>query len=215
MYIPRKLTKTFESFVNLCAAPHSKEFHPASLARDCGVSQPTIKSWAKILEACYLAIFVPPYFENFGKRVIKTPKFYFTDPSLVCLLTRQPAPESVLRGNMGGAVFEGLIITEIWKAFLNRDKRPALFFWRSQGGLEVDGIIQARDKLWPIEIKLTSTPSARHSEFLDLFKEVAGKAASEIGLLVCNTTQQRKLPGNNLALPWRRFPAWVEDLIGS
>jgi predicted AAA+ superfamily ATPase len=75
--------RSFESFVNLCAAHHAKEFHPASLARDCGVSQPTIKSWAKILEACYLAIFVPPYFENFGKRVIKTPKFYFTDPSLI------------------------------------------------------------------------------------------------------------------------------------
>jgi hypothetical protein len=127
MYITRILTLTFESFVNLYAAHHAKEFHPALLARDCGVSQPTIKSWAKILEACYLAIFVPPYFENFGKRVIKTPKFYFTDPSLVCLFTRQPAPESVLRGNMGGSVFEGLIMTEIWKAFLNRGKNPRSF----------------------------------------------------------------------------------------
>lgn len=116
---------------------------------------------------------------------------------------------------MGGAVFEGLIMTEIWKAFLNLGKKPAVFFWRSQGGLEVDAISQAGNRLWPIEIKLTSTPSSRHSERLNLFKEVAGKAASDTGLLVCNTAQQRSLPGNNLALPWRKFPAWIEDRIGS
>jgi hypothetical protein len=64
-------------------------------------------------------------------RALGSPKFYLTDPSLVCFLTRQPAPGSVLRGNMGGAIFEGLIVTEAWKTFLNRGKEPALFFWRS------------------------------------------------------------------------------------
>jgi predicted AAA+ superfamily ATPase len=206
--------RAFEIFINLCAANHSHEFHPADLARECGVSQPTIKSWAKILEASYLAIMVPPFFKNFGKRIIKTPKFYLTDPSLVCFLTRQPAPESVLRGNMGGAIFEGLIVSEAWKTFLNFGRKPALFFWRSQGGLEVDMIIQVRSKLWPIEAKLTSTPSAHHTQHLELFKEMAGNEASGKGLVVCNVEERKNLPGSNVALPWFAFPDWLSEHIG-
>jgi predicted AAA+ superfamily ATPase len=205
--------RAFEIFVNLCAAFHSHEFHPAQLARDCGATQPTIKAWSRILEASYLAMMLPPFFKNYGKRIIKTSKFYMTDPSLVCFLTRQPAAESVLRGNMGGAVFEGLIVCEAWKAFLNRGKKPSLFFWRSQSGLEVDMIIQARGKLWPVEIKLTSTPSLHHTQPLDLFKSMAGKEASGTGLLVCRTDRPINLPGNNTALPWVDFPDWVADLI--
>jgi predicted AAA+ superfamily ATPase len=205
--------RAFELFINLCAAFHSHEFHPAQLARDCGATQPTIKVWSRILEASYLAVMLPPFFKNYGKRIIKTAKFYMTDPSLVCFLTRQPAAESVLRGNMGGAIFEGLIVCEAWKAFLNQGKNPALFFWRSQGGLEVDMIIQARGKLWPVEIKLSSTPSSHHTQPLDLFKSMAGNEASNTGLLVCKTDKPVNLPGKNTALPWFDFPGWLTDLI--
>jgi hypothetical protein len=205
--------RSFEMFVNLCAAFHSQEFHPADLARDCGVSQPTIKSWTKILEAGYLSIMLPPFFRNLGKRVVKTPKFYFNDPSLVCYLTRQPAALAALRGSMGGALFEGVIISEVWKAFLNCGKRPAAFFWRSQGGLEIDLIIQAKGKLWPIEIKLTSTPSLNHVKGLNRFKKIAGRDASQQGILVCRIDKTRNLPGKNIALPWSVFPEWLKEII--
>lgn len=202
--------RAFEMFVNLSAAFHSQEFHPASLAGDCGVSQPTIKSWSKVLEASYLAIMLPPYFKNFGKRIVKTSKFYFSDPSLVCFFTRQPSAEAVLRGNMGGALFEGLIIAEAWKAFLNHGQKPAMFFWRSHGGIEVDLIIQAQAKLWPVEIKLTSTPSAQHAKGIDGFKKLAGNEASETGVIVCRIKERLDLPGNNIALPWTHFYKWLE-----
>ena len=205
--------RSFEMFLNLSAAFHSQEFHPASLARDCGVSQPTIKSWSKILEASYLAITLPPFFKNFGKRVVKTPKFYLSDPSLVCFLTRQPSEEAALRGNMGGTLFEGLILAEAWKTFLNRGQRHSAFFWRSQDGLEVDLIIQAQGKLWPVEIKLTSTPSVNHTRALDRFKKLVKKEAAEQGVIVCNIEQKIALPGNNVAVPWTAFSAWLDTVI--
>jgi hypothetical protein len=90
----------------------------------------------------------------------------------------------------------------------------ALFFWRSQGGLEVDMIIQARNKLWPIETKLTSTPSAHHAQHLDLFKEMAGNEASGKGLVGCNVEERKNLPGSNVALPWFAFPDWLSEHIG-
>jgi len=204
---------SFETFINLCAAYHSQEFHPARLAGDCGVSQPTVKSWIKILEVSYMGFILPPFYKNFGKRIIKTPKFYFTDPALVCFLTRQPSPESTLRGSMGGTLFEGLIVCEIWKSFLNAGEKPSLFFWRSQSGLEIDLIVQAKGKFWPIEIKLTSTPSANHVKTLNLFKDMAAKEASEIGILVCNIAAEKKLPGNNMALPWFEFSDWINKTI--
>jgi len=114
--------RSFEMFVNLSAAFHSQEFHPATLARTCGVSQTAITSWAKILEASYLAFMLPPFYKNYGKRVIKTSKFYLSDPSLVCFLTRQPSAEAALRGNMGGALFEGLMVSDVWKAFFNHGR---------------------------------------------------------------------------------------------
>ena len=207
--------RSFEMFINLCAAFHSQEFHPADLARDCGVSQPTIKSWTKILEASYLSILLPPFFKNYGKRVIKTPKFYFSDPSLVCYITRQPSAEAAMKGNMGGALFEGLIISEVWKTFYNAGKRPAAYFWRSRGGLEVDLIISANGKLWPVEIKLTSTPSRGHVESLDRFKKLAGSDVSDTGVLVCRTQKKIQLPGNNIAIPWYDFPKWLKEKIST
>jgi predicted AAA+ superfamily ATPase len=204
----------FEMFINLCSTYHSREFHPASLARDCGVSQPTIKSWGKILERSYILIMLPPFFRNYGKRLIKTPKLYFMDPSIVCFLTRQPSGESAFRGSMGGPLFEGLVISDVWKTFLNCGKEPSAFFWRAQGGLEVDLIIQAGGKFWPIEIKLTSTPTINHLNAVNRFRELAGDEAGDRGILVCNVDKKMNLPGNNIAIPWFRFSEWLRELIG-
>jgi uncharacterized protein len=208
-------SRGFEMFINLCATYHSQEFHPASLARDCGVSQPTIKSWAKILERSYILIMLQPFFKNYGKRLIKTPKVYFVDPSIVCFLTRQPSGESALRGSMGGPLFEGLVISEVWKTFLNCGKTPAAFFWRAQGGLEVDLIIQADGRFWPVEIKLTSTPTINHLKNIERFKELAGKEAGNTGLLVCNVDKKINMPDNNIAMPWFLFSEWLRKVIGA
>lgn len=204
---------SFEMFVGLCAAHHSQEFHSAALSRDCGISQPTIKSWSKILESSFISIMLPPFFKNYGKRLVKTPKFYFSDPSFVCYLTRQPSPESALMGNMGGSLFEGLIISDVWKTFYNHGQRPSAYFWRSQGGLEVDLIIQAQGKFWPIEIKLTATPRSNHIKSLNRFKDIAGSESSELGILVCRVGEKKRLPGNNLAINWYEFKNWLIKLI--
>jgi hypothetical protein len=116
---------------------------------------------------------------------------------------------------MGGALFEGLIIGEVWKTFFNCGKRPTAFFWRSQGGLEVDLIVQAQGKLWPIEIKMTSTPSAHHIKSLERFKKLAGDEASPLGVIVCRTKDKVDLPKNNIAMPWFAFFEWLEDIISS
>lgn len=205
--------QAFELFLNRCAASHSQEFHSAGFARDCGVSQPTIKSWSRILDLSYICIMVPPFYKNYNKRLVKSPKLYFSDASLVCYFTRQPSPQAALRGNLGGALFEGLIVNEVWRAFFNSGKKPAVYFWRSQGGLEVDLIIQAKGKFWPIEIKLTSTPTANHTKPIMKFMELSGSDSSDFGAIVCGGNQVTQLPNNCIAVPWHQFPEFLRKNI--
>lgn len=205
--------RTFETFLGLCAAYHGHTFNTAVLSRKCGVSLPTIKAWAGVLEASYLCRFLPPYFNNYGKRLVKTPKLYFIDPAIVCVLTRQPSGEAASAGPMGGALFEGLIISEAYKIFTIAGKNADIFFWRSNDGLEVDLIIQIGNKLYPVEIKLTATPSLKHLEPLKKFTALAGKDAVDTGILVCRIEKTMPLPSDTLALPWMEFSKWLKTKL--
>lgn len=201
--------RAFESFISLLSAYHGQTFNTAVLSRDIGVSLPTIKTWAGILESSYLCYLIKPYFRNYGKRIVKTPKLYFLDPAIVCEITRQPDGNSAIYGVMGGALFKGLIISEAVKAFAMKGRSPGIFFWRSHDGLEIDVIISIGNKMYPVEIKLTSTPMPKHIEPLNKFKSIVGNDASETGLLVCRISRQMHLPSNNIALPWYQFSEWL------
>lgn len=207
--------RAFELFMGLIASINGQMFNTASLSRDVGVTLPTIKSWAGILEASYICFMLQPYFKNYGKRLIKTPKVYFLDTALVCTMTRQPNAIAAISGAMGGSLFEGFIISEAVKVFAIKGKRPDIYFWRSHDGLEVDLIIQTGGKLYPVEIKLTSTPTIRHLEPLNRFKKLAGNDASNIGIIVCRVEKKRTLPENNIAMPWHLFSEWLNSILSS
>lgn len=201
--------RVFNQFLNLAAARHSQEFHPADLSRELGITQPTVKSWGGVLEASYIAHFLPPWFRNYGKRVVKTPKFYFYDSALVNLLTRQPDAAAALAGPMGGPLLEGWVVTEAVKAFMALGRKPDVYFWRSHDGLEVDLLIMIDGKLQPVEIKSTATPGAGHVDPINRFLAVAGDEAARQGILVCRTETERALPNGHLAMPWQSFPGWL------
>jgi predicted AAA+ superfamily ATPase len=207
--------RAFEQFVSVCAARHGQSFQKAAVARDCGISQPTVHAWAGVLEASYVVTLLPPYFSNFGKRLVKTPKLYFLDSALVCTLTRQPDADAALVGPMGGSLLEGWAVAEAHKVFAFLGRKPDIYYWRSHDGLEVDLIVQVGTRLHPVEIKLTSTPTAKHLEPLNRFKALAGEQAHGTGLLVCRIDRERPLPGNNLALPWHGFPSWLRGVLSS
>ena len=167
-----------------------------------------------MLEASYIAHFLPPWFRNYGKRVVKAAKCYFHDAALVSLLTRQPDAEAALAGPMGGALLEGWIVTETVKAFMALGRKPDIYFWRSHDGLEVDLLIVINGKLLPVEIKMTATPAAGHLTPLDRFLAIACDEAVAQGLLVCRTENERVLPNGHIALPWQSFPGWLEARLG-
>jgi predicted AAA+ superfamily ATPase len=205
--------RAFEQFFALACARHAQIFNSSVFSRVSGVTLPTAKSWMGLLEASYLITLLPPFFDNLGKRITKAPKLYLSDPALVCYLTRQPNGEAAVAGGMGGALFEGLMVIEALKCFTNAGLKPALWYWRSHDGLEVDLIVQAGDRLIPIEIKLTATPSVAYLNSLKRFRDLAGDKKCNPGILVCRVTERKSLPNGMTALPWQDFSPWLVEQL--
>jgi len=128
------------------------------LAAPLGVSVPTVSSWLNILEVTGQIILVSPFFENFGKRLVKSPKLYFLDSGLACHLLGIDSPTLIPRSPFHGPLFEGFVASEIVKAQVNRGLRRELFCFRDQQGLEVDFVVPtAPGTLTLLEAKATRT----------------------------------------------------------
>lgn len=147
----------FERFIKLLAGRVGQLMDFTSLAGDVGVSANTVKHWLSILEASFIVYKLPPYFENFGKRVIKSPKYYFTDTGLLCFLLGIENPQQAARDPLIGQLFENLVVMDFVKNLYNRGKLANLYFYRDSNGLEVDLLFQRGRRLVPIEIKSSAT----------------------------------------------------------
>lgn len=207
--------RAFETFLVLAAARHGQELKVSDLARDAGHSQPTLKRWLGVLETSYVAYLLPPYFENLGKRVVKSPKLHLLDSALACVLTRQPTADAALAGAMGGALLEAWVVAEAVKVFAMLGRKPEVYYWRSHDGLEVDLVVAIAGKLQPIEVKLTATPTPRHLEPIERFKRLAPGRVVDRGVLVCGVPESRDLAFGNVALPWHEFPGWLHQRLGA
>jgi hypothetical protein len=149
---------TFRRFLSLLASRHGQVLNKTDLAAPLGVSVPTIGEWLSILEVTGQIILVPPYFENFGKRLIKSPKIYWGDSGLACYLLGVASTAELERSPFLGALFEGFVAAEILKSQANQGMRKELYYFRDQQGLEVDFLVpQPNSRLWLIEAKAGKT----------------------------------------------------------
>lgn len=205
--------RAFETFLALCAGRHGQELNLAEMGRQAGVTQPTAKAWISVLEASYVVWLLPPYFRNFGKRLVKAPKAYFVDSALAAHLTRQPDAQALWHGAMGGAFFEGWVVMETVKAFAARGQRPPLYYWRSNDGLEVDLLVESGGRLHAVEIKRTATPLPGHARGLLRFQQLVGEKTCGGQCLVCNVDRTTLLPGGVQAIPWRKYSGWISERV--
>lgn len=147
----------FDKFLKLLAGRVGQIVNRQSLAADVGVDGKTIQQWLSILEASFLIFQLPPYFENFGKRAIKSPKIYFTDTGLLAYLLAIETAAQARRDPLVGQLFENLVVLEALKARLNRALPPNLYFYRDNHGNEVDLLHKSGAELTGVEIKSAST----------------------------------------------------------
>lgn len=146
----------FRRFLSVLASRCGTMLNKTDIAALLGVSVPTISEWLNILEVTGQIILVPPFYENFGKRIIKSPKIYFTDSGLLSYLLGFEKKSVMRKSTFYGNIFEGYVASEIVKEQQNAGKRRNIYYFRDQQGLEVDFLIpRGTDELCLLEAKAT------------------------------------------------------------
>jgi len=197
LIINLKDSTKFEKFVRLCAGRIGQLLNQASLANDVGVSSNTIGDWLSVLEASFIIYRLQPYYENIGKRLIKSPKLYFIDTGLAAWLMGIETTIQMQRDPLRGNLFENFIVIEALKSKLNQGKDPRLFFYRDSHGNEVDLVIQHGNNLHPIEIKSSQTWHSSFLKGINYFKQLLGDRA-EKGTVIFGGDSNRTAENYNL-----------------
>ena len=148
---------TFTKFIKLCAGRAGNILNLSSLGDDCGVKHNTAKSWLSVLETGYILFLLLPHHKNFNKRLVKSPKIYFSDTGLLCYLLGIYHPEEIVSHPFKGAIFENYVISELLKRKFNYHKNYGFYFWQDHVGHEIDCLVDFQNRLIPIEIKAGET----------------------------------------------------------
>ena len=181
----------FRTFIRLCAGRIGQVFNKESMANEVGVSSKTIAHWLSILEASYIIFLLPPYFENVGKRLIKSPKLYFCDVGLAAYLLGIETTTQMARDPLRGQLFENLIILELIKKRWNKGLEHRLYFYRDSNQNEVDVLYQTGHQLIPIEIKSSKTFHASFVRALEYLKKVMPERVVQVTVIYAGDTEQQ------------------------
>lgn len=147
----------FEKFLRLLAGRIGQIVNYESLANDSGVSATTVSEWISVLESSFIVFKVEPYFENYTKRLVKSPKIYFYDTGLACYLLGIKNAEQVSRDPLVGNLFENMVALEILKSEFNKGREKSLYFFRDSKGFEIDLILAGGRRITPLEVKSAAT----------------------------------------------------------
>jgi predicted AAA+ superfamily ATPase len=178
--IQLKDVNLFEKFIKLLAGRVGQIVNYQSLSNDVGIGAKTIKEWLSILEASFVIFKLPPYFDNFGKRVIKSPKYYFTDTGLLSYLLDIEKPSQVSRDPLVGNLFENLVVLEVLKSRYNQGLNSGLYFFRNSNGNEIDLLCRTGEGLIGIEIKSASTWNSDFTKGLNYFSKSNSKLSKSM-----------------------------------
>lgn len=193
--------RQFQDFLRAVAARSGQLFKLSELARMLGVAVNTAKAWLSVLEATHQVLVLRPYFANVDKRLVKTPKVYFTDTGTLCYLTGLRDPQHAAAGPLGGAIVETAVLSEITKTLVHRGQQPQVYFWRTAAGAEVDLLVEWDGRLVPIEVKATATPKPAMGAGIAALRKDLGDRVGP-GFVVTLGEQRLPLGSDVLALPF-------------
>lgn len=203
---------TFQKFLKLCAGRIGQQVNFSDLATQCGISVPTVHNWLSILEASYIIFQLRPHWANFNKMMTKSPKLYFYDTGLACLLLGISSEKNLVLNSYYGALFENLIIADLYKQYFNEGLPASLYFWRDKNGtVEVDCLAEQDGRMVPIEIKAGETYTVHYFDAIKKWQTLAAHE-SEQSYVVYGGTQSMIGPHENL-LNWRQAGTLIERIM--
>lgn len=184
--------KSFQTFLKLCAGRIGQIVNYNELATQLGLALNTIKKWISVLEASYIIQLIQPYYNNFNKRLIKSPKLYFIDTGLACYLLNLRSEQDISIHFLKGSLFENLIVTETLKYFYNKGIRKDIYFWRESNGTEIDLLVDMGNLLNVVEIKSGKTVKPNFFQNLRKIKRYADQVPVNAYLVYDGDEEQKR-----------------------
>ncbi len=190
---------TFQSFLELIASRVGGILNLSEIAKECGISHTTARNWLSILEVSRIVYLLPPYFKNISKRIVKSPKIYFTDTGLLSYILRYPSYEILSKGPSSGMVFENFVLLELLKYKVNHNCRFELYFYRDFNHNEADVIIDMGHKKILVEIRSSTTI---RSQYVKKLEKIADLLGTEEILVISNYPKKAKISQKASNIPW-------------
>ncbi len=192
----------FERFIKLLAGRSGQELNNSALSVETGVDVKTIQSWIGILESSFIIYLLKPHFKNFNKTIVRRPKIYFYDTSLVCYLLGIRNTVQLKTHPLKGSIFESMVVTELIKKRTNLGLPINLYYWRDKTGHEIDIIVDNENNLLPIEIKSGKTFNPDYFKNIDYWCKLSGAKKSVV--LFAGENNQKRSDGKEV-LNWKNY----------
>jgi predicted AAA+ superfamily ATPase len=193
----------FIKLLRLCAGRTGQMLNLTSISNDCGIDQKTVASWLSILQSSYIIYLLKPYYNNFSKRIIKSPKLYFYDTGVACSLLGINTAKQIATHAAKGALFENMIVSELLKKRFNNGLTDNLYYWRDKTGNEVDVLVDNAGKLSVIELKAGETISPDFFKGLNYFSSIIDVKVQQ--WLVYGGLQEQRRSNGIVVKPWNEM----------
>ena len=191
----------FVRFLKLCAARTGQLLNVSALANEAEITVPTVNAWLTLLESSYVIFLLKPYYNNFNKRLVKSPKIYFYDTGLASSLLGLENAAQLATHYLRGEIFENMIVAEIVKKHFFDGKEPQIYFWRDSNKNEVDLLIENGGQLQAIEIKSSATMKNDFFNGLQLFQSISGIDKENLSVIYGGDTDYQTQKGKFIS--WR------------
>ncbi len=198
--------RDFERFLRICATRSAQMVNLTDMARDVGIAVSTAKEWLSALEASGHVYLLEPYFGNFGKRLIKSPKLYMRDTGLLCFLLGFDSAAALLRSQSIGPVWETFVLNQLIRHQHYTGTAAKLFYFRDTHGTEVDFLIEHNGKVRLMEAKWNELPDAGDAKQIVKVRAWFGALAADEHWIACRTSHAHLLaspPGVRAIDAWR------------
>jgi uncharacterized protein len=192
----------FQKFVKICAGRIGQQVNISALSNECGIDLRTVHSWLSILESTYIIYFLQPFYENFNKRLVKSPKLYFYDTGLACSLLSLRNTTELSLSHFKGALVENFVITECIKNNLNKHLGASFYYWRDNNGVEIDLIQKRGNEVIPIEVKSAQTFT---KDFTKNLKKFMSYSNTKKGIIIYDGTREYVGSDNIELINWKTF----------
>jgi len=193
--------RLFRTFLGLCAGRAGQLVNFSALANECDISHGTAKAWLSILESSYIIFLLQPYYQNFNKRLVKSPKLYFYDTGLLNYLLSIRTAAELEENRLKGQIFENLILAEYQKKNHHLYLHQDYYFWQDSNAHEVDLLIKNAQGFDVFEVKATQTVTSGLFKEMDRFEAMAAPAAVNKALIYGGAENEKRTNYN--VLSWK------------